>query len=418
MSSRGLNHPRTTAGQASAPSGWAGVTSVALASFTLVLSEFLPIGLLPSIASDLRVDLGTAGLMVVATGLAGAVGAPVITVVTSRFDRRAVLWALSILLVIADVVGAIAPTFSVLLVARVSLGLAIGGFWAIGAGIAGRLVRPNSVIRATSLITAGISLATVASLPLGAFISAGFGWRVAFVIGAGLGLAALVGQLVLLPRIPPLQRVGFATLGGLLRIPAARIGLIATALVFLAQFTAYTYVAPYLQDLAKFSVSTITVGLLVFGMAGVGGNFIAGATLGRSIRGTLAVTISILAASVITLPVLAQSFVGVLVLLAVWGAVWGALPLGTQTWMSATSPSNSESNLALFVTTIQLAIAGGSIVGGVAVNSFGIAFAFFAAGTIALIGVVVLLVFGTRRPGSGAVRVPRPVAADCAEAPC
>jgi predicted MFS family arabinose efflux permease len=377
--------------------GWFGVLSVALGSFTLVLSEFLPIGLLPSISADLHVTIGTAGLMVVATGLAGAVGAPLVTVATSRLDRRTVLWSLSVLLVVADVAGALAPNFAVLLVARLALGLAIGGFWAIGAGIAGRLVHPGAVIRATSFITAGVSLATVVSLPLGAFVASVAGWRVAFVIGAALGLAALAGQLVLLPRIPSLQRVGFATLGGLLKARSARIILIATALVFLAQFTAYTYVAPYLQVLAKFPAVTITVALLVFGVAGIAGNFIAGVTLGRSIRTTLTVTIVILAASVVVLPLFAQSFVGVLALLAVWGLVWGALPLGMQTWMSTTTPAGADPNLALFVTTIQLAIAAGSVIGGIAVNSFGLTFAFFLAGAIATAGVVVLLTLGTTR---------------------
>jgi predicted MFS family arabinose efflux permease len=381
--------------------GWFAIGSVALGAFALVLSEFLPIGLLPSISSDLHVSIGTAGLMVVTTGLAGAVGAPLITVATSRLDRRLVLLSLSVLLVIADVLGATAANFGLLLAARLILGLAIGGFWSIGAAIAGRLVRSESVIRATSLITGGISLATVVSLPLGAFVSSVAGWRLAFVIGAGLGIIALVGQLALLPRIPSVQRVRIATLGGILKFPRARIGLIATALVFLAQFTAYTYVAPYLQVLAKFDPTTITLALLVFGVAGIAGNFIAGATLSRSLRGTLIVTIVTMAASVVVLPMLAQSFGGVLVLLAVWGAVWGALPLGMQTWMSTASAS-VETNLALFVTTIQLAIAAGSIVGGVAVGAFGLTFAFFLAGAIAAIGVLVLILFGARRRSSAA----------------
>lgn len=377
--------------------GWVSVLSVALGSFTLVLSEFLPIGLLPAIADDLGISIGTAGLMVVTTGLAGAIAAPVVTVLTSRLDRRTVLWSLSILLVIADVLGALAPNFGVLLVARVLLGAAVGGFWAIGAGIASRLVAKRSVIRATSFITAGVSIATVVSLPLGAFVSSVASWRTAFLIGAALGALALVGQLVLLPKIPSLQRVKFATLGGLLAIPRARVGLIATALAFVAQFSAYTYVAPYLEDLVQVTPQTITIALLAFGIAGVAGNFIAGATLSRSITGTLTVTKIVLAIAVISLPLLAWSVPGVFALLVIWGLVWGALPLGLQTWMSSVSPNASEGSLALFVTTIQLAIAGGSIGGGLGVAAFGIGFDFFLAGGIALLSVAVLLSFGRQR---------------------
>ncbi|MBT1632522.1 MFS transporter [Curtobacterium flaccumfaciens] len=390
--------------------GWLSVTSVALGSFVLVLSEFLPIGLLPAIADDLDVGIGTAGLMVVATGVVGAVAAPVVTVLTSRLDRRVVLVSLTVLLVVADGLAAIAPSFWVLLIARMLLGVGIGGFWAIGAGIAGRLVRPELTIRATSLITAGVSVATVVSLPLGALVSSLASWRLGFVIGGALGVVALVLQLAMLPRIPAQQRVRFATLGSLLRVPRARVGLIAAAFVFAAQFAAYTYIAPYLQQLVGVGPDTVTIALLVFGVAGIVGNFAAGFTLDRSVLGTIGASKFVLAAAVVLLPLLAHSVVGVFVLLVVWGLVWGALPLGMQTWMSTASPAGSETGLALFVTTIQLAIAAGSVLGGAAVSSFGLAADFWLAGGVAIVGAVVLVAMGLRK--SSAVPVVEPVAAD------
>lgn len=387
--------------------GWIAVLSVALGAFVLVLSEFLPIGLLPAIAEEFDVPVGTAGLLVVATGVTGAIGAPVVTVLTSRVDRRVVLWSLSVLLVVSDVLGAVAPTFGVLLVARMLLGVAVGGFWSIGAGIASRLVRERSVIRATSYITAGVSVATVVSLPLGAFVSAVATWRTAFLIGAGLGAVALALQLALLPRIPAVQRVRFSTLGGLLAVPRARVGLLATALTFVAQFSAYTYVAPYLQQLVQVSPTTISVALLAFGVAGIVGNFVAGFTLGRSVTGTLAVTKIVLALAVFALPLLAWSLPGVLALLVVWGFVWGALPLALQTWMSRAAPDVSDGSLALFVTTIQVAISIGSVLGGLGVSAFGIAFDFYLAGGITLAALVVLLALGrSPRAVRGAIAAP------------
>ncbi|MBT1621447.1 MFS transporter [Curtobacterium flaccumfaciens pv. oortii] len=218
-----------------------------------------------------------------------------------------------------------------------------------------------------------------------------------------LGLVALVLQLAMLPRIPAQQQVRFATLASLLRVPRARVGLIAAAFLFAAQFAAYTYIAPYLQDLVGVGPDTVTLALLVFGVAGIVGNFAAGFTLGRSVLGTISVSKVALAVAVVLLPLLAHSVVGVFVLLVVWGLVWGALPLGMQTWMSTASPAGSETGLALFVTTIQLAIAAGSVLGGAAVSSFGLAADFWLSGGVAVVGAIVLVSLGLRRSSAAPV---------------
>ncbi|MDF2442283.1 MAG: hypothetical protein JWR01_486 [Subtercola sp.] len=381
---------------------WLAVLSVALGSFVLVLSEFLPIGLLPAISADLGVSISTAGLVVVATGLAAAVSAPVVTILTSSFDRRVVLIALSAILVLADVAGALAPNFTVLLAARLLLGVALGGFWAIGAAVASRLVQPGSVIRATSFITAGISVATVVSLPLGALISSLASWRLAFLIGTGLALVALIGQLVLLPKIPSAERVRTSTLVALLKVPRARIGLIGAAFVFFAQFAAYTFVSPYLEELVRLDPAAITLALLVFGVAGVAGNFVAGLALERSITATVVGAMAIAAVAILLLPLVAGTAVGAFVLLALWGMVWGGLPLAMQTWVIAAAPAAAEGGLALFVTTIQISIAGGSTVGAVAVSTGGIAFDFWLAGGIAAVGALTVLALAVRRTSPAA----------------
>lgn len=377
-------------------SGWLSVSSVAVGSFGTVLSEFLPIGLLPSIASDLGVRIATAGLMVVVTGLAAAVAAPVVTVATSRLDRRVVLVGLSAVLVVSDAVAALAPAFPVLLVARVLLGVALGGFWAIGAGIAGRLVAADQTIRATSLITAGISIATVVSLPLGAFVAATASWRVAFVIGGAVGLVALVLQLLTLPAVPSRHRVRPAALTGLFGVPRARVGLLVAAFLFAAQFAAYTYVSPFLQDVARVRPDVVSVALLVFGVSGIIGNFATSAALDRSVLGTLTGLGVTLAAAVALLPLVAHLPVAVFALLVVWGLVWGGLPLGLQTWMVQATPQGAEAGLAMFVTTIQVALAVGSSLGGVAVAAAGIAVDFRFAAVVALVGTAALVWLGLR----------------------
>ncbi|WP_244230557.1 MULTISPECIES: MFS transporter [unclassified Rathayibacter] len=401
--------------------GRVGVAAVALGSFAIVLSEFLPIGLLPAIASDLDVGIGTAGSVVVVTGLFAALAAPLVTVATSRFDRRTVLVALSALLVVSDALAALAPTFPVLLAARALLGVSLGGFWAIGMGIGARLVPPAGAVRAVSMITAGISVATVVSLPLSAAVSALADWRLAFVIGGAIGLVALALQLATLPPLPSTERVRFASLGGLLRVPRARVGLLGAAVLFFAQFAAYTYITPFLQTRAGLGPEAVTVALLLFGVAGIAGNFTAGATVTRSVRGTTGTAQIALAAAVVLLPFLAPSSVGVVALVLVWGFVWGGLPLALQTWMSTATPAGSETALALFVTTIQLALAAGSIVGGGVVTATGLDGDFRLAGGIALVGALAFLALTSRRrssaPSDAAARSDRGAASPRAALP-
>ena len=374
--------------------GWFGIAAVAAGSFATVLSEFLPIGLLPSISRDLGVPIGTTGLMVVTTGLAAAVAAPAVAVTTSRLDRRTVLAGLSAVLVLADVVAAPAASFPVLLVARVLVGVALGGFWAVGAGIASRLLPPEDTIRGTSFITAGISIATVVSLPLGAIIAATSTWRLAFVIGAALGVLALVLQLAALPSIPSQERVRPVELLSLFGVPRARTGLIVAALLFAAQFAAYTFISPFLQDSARISPAGVSAALLVFGVAGIAGNFVTGAALARSVPTTLVSGGVVLAAAIALLPLVAHLPVAVFALLVVWGLVWGGLPLGLQTWMVQATPAGAEAGLAMFVTTLQVALAVGSTIGGVVVTAAGIGVDFGLAAIVALLGSGALVLLG------------------------
>lgn len=377
-------------------SNWFGVGAVAVGSFATVLSEFLPLGLLPSISSGLGVSIGTAGLMVVVTGLAAAFAAPIVTVASSHLDRRTVLLGLSAILAVANVVAATAGLFSVLLVARILLGVSLGGFWAIGLGVAPRLVAVKKALRAASFVTAGISIATVVSLPLGAFIAATSTWRLAFVIGAALGVVAFVLQLMTLPAIPSQGKVRPAALTALFAVPRARIGFVIGALFFAAQFAAYTFISPFLERTANISPDTVSIALFVFGVSGIVGNFVAGAALHRSLTATLVASGLLLAAAVAVLPIVAHLPVAVFALLVVWGLVWGGIPLSTQTWIVTSAPKEAEAGLALFISTIQIALAIGSVLGGIVVTASGMTVDFQLASVLALLGTAVVLLFGIR----------------------
>ncbi|MFH9969212.1 MFS transporter [Streptomyces mirabilis] len=372
----------------SPPSDWPAVVSVALVSFVLVLSEFLPIGLLPVIGSSLHVSVGTVGLVVVVPGLMAAVTAPLLTIASGRLDRRKVLLALALFIAASNVLAALAPNMPVMAAARILLGVGVGGFWAMGAGAAARLVPAQAVHRASSLITAGISAGTVVSLPLGALVGHLAGWRTAFVVTAGAALLALAALALRLPSLPPTGAIRTATLTGTLRNPAARIALLATALIFFGHFAAYTYITPYLEEQAHFGSSVVTLVLLGYGMAGLAGNFAAGAVIGRSLRTVYITAALLVTAAVGLLNTLTDVAPAVIVLVMIWGAAFGAVPLALQTWILRATPEAPESGMALLVSACQIALASGSLIGGMVVDGYGTTAGFALGGTLALLSAV------------------------------
>ncbi|MEU3243284.1 MULTISPECIES: MFS transporter [unclassified Streptomyces] len=372
-------------GRPSPLSDWPAVVSVALVSFVLVLSEFLPIGLLPVIGSSLHVSVGTVGLVVVVPGLMAAVTAPLLTIASGKLDRRKVLIALALFIAASNVLAALAPDMAVMAAARILLGVGVGGFWAMGAGVAARLVPAEAVHRATSLITAGISAGTVVSLPLGALVGHLAGWRTAFVVAAGAALLALAALALRLPSLPPTGAIRMATLTSSLRSPAARIALLATALIFFGHFAAYTYITPYLEDRAHFGSSAVTLVLLGYGVAGLAGNFAAGAIIGRSLRAVYITAAVLVAAAVALLTTLVGAAPAVVVLVMVWGAAFGAVPLALQTWILRATPETPESGMALLVSACQVALAAGSLVGGLVVDGYGTSAGFALGGALALL---------------------------------
>jgi predicted MFS family arabinose efflux permease len=166
--------------QAGERNAWPAVAAIALGSFALVFSEVIPVGLLADISGQLRVSIGTGGLMVVVPAVAAAVAAPLLALCSAWLERRAVLAGLSALVVVSDVIAGLAPGIGVMLAARAVLGMCVGGFWVFGAGAAISLVSERARGTAVAVVSSGIFLATVASLPVGSLIGTLTTWRAAF----------------------------------------------------------------------------------------------------------------------------------------------------------------------------------------------------------------------------------------------
>lgn len=350
---------------------WLAILAVSIAAFALVTSEFLPIGVLNSVASDLNISTGTAGLIITLPGVMAAFAAPLLPVAMKQLDRRYVLILLTFIMVIANTITAFSDNFTLLLLSRLVLGISIGGFWATAIALSGKLA-PKSlpIAKATAVVMAGVTLATVLGVPIGTWLSEFYGWRSAFAITAVIGFIVLVLQVVFLPPLRPDAAIHLRDLPALLRIPKARSGMLIVLLIGLAHFCAYSYLAPFFKHIAGFDGTTIGMLLLLYGIAGVFGNVFAGYSGNLNIRYTLAFVGICFAIVFFGFPVFAIHETGAFILTALWGFAFGAFPTSANIWMFVHAPQAVEKGMPLFVGLFQVMIASGSLLGGFVVDHF------------------------------------------------
>ncbi|MFH8485677.1 MFS transporter [Streptomyces longisporoflavus] len=348
------------------------VLAVAATTFSVVTTEMLPVGLLTSLSSGLGVSHGTAGLTVTLPGVVAALAALLLPVAVRRADRRTVLCALMALLAAANLASALAPAFGVLLAARVLVGVCIGGVWAIAAGLGARLVREQSASgRATTVIFSGIAVASVLGVPAGTFLGELAGWRWAFAVMGAFALAVAGLLAALLPPLPAPAAVRLGAFPGLLRSARLRAGLLVVLSLVTGHFAAYTYVRPVLERVPGLNAGLISGLLLVYGVAGIAGNFAGGALAARDPRRTLLAISAGLAAVVLLLGPAGGSLPASVALLVAWGLAYGGVSVSTQQWITAAAPRARDAASALFAAVFNAAIALGALTGGLVANGFG-----------------------------------------------
>ncbi|MFI8852107.1 MFS transporter [Streptomyces sp. NPDC053499] len=345
---------------------WLAVVSVTAGLFSLVTTEILPIGLLTSIGGDFTVSDGMAGLMMTMPGFLAALSAPLVTAATARVDRRRMLGAFMLLLALANLVAAWAQDYGWILASRAAVGVTIGGFWSIAAGLAPRLVPAAAVGRAKAVIFAAVPLGSVLGVPLGTFVGHVAGWRTAFAVLGAVSLAVVAALWSVLPPLPPEQVTRLRTLGRQLGRPGTRFALLVTFLIVLAHFGTYTYVTPFLEQVTEAGPGLITVALLAYGAAGMLGNFVGGPAAARRPYGTFAAAAAAIAGATLLLPVLGRSSeAGAFALLLVWGVGYGAVPVCSQTLFArAAAPGAGEASSTLFTASFQATLSAGALAGG------------------------------------------------------
>ena len=346
--------------------------ALTLSAFAIGTTEFVIVGLIPTIAASLGVSVPSAGLLVSLYALGVAIGAPVLTALTGRVPRKNLLLGLMALFTLGNLLAWMAPGYATLMAARVLTGLAHGVFFSIGSTIATGLVPKEKAASAIALMFSGLTVALVTGVPLGTFIGQSFGWQSTFLAVSLLGVVAIAGSALLVPAdIAGSKPSSLLTQLAVLRKPRLLLVYAMTTLGYGGTFTAFTYLAPILQDVSGFSSSSVSLVMLVYGVSVAAGNIWGGRLADRKgpIR-ALQIVFALLAAVLLVLTFTAPNKILVLATVLAWGAVaFGNVP-GLQLYVVRRAERDAPQavdvasglNIAAFNVGIALGAWGGGLI--------------------------------------------------------
>lgn len=379
------------------PFPWLGLLILSTLIFVSVTSEFLPTGLLPDIAGELKVTESQVGLLVTLFAGTVVVTAAPLTTLTRRYSRKSLVIVVLLVFVLGNALAAIAPTYAVLAIARVIGGLAHGLFWAVVGAYAGYLVPKHQIGRAVAVTSAGATAAFVLGVPLGTALGHALGWRLAFGVIAGVVLLLVVLVLRFLPAVTHVEPLKTGEIPLPLRkdksIPGVVIVCSIVIVVMIGHNLFYTYIVPYLTGVAGFAPDSIAIILFVYGGAGAVGLLLAGVVADRFPRVGLVVAVALVALAVLVIGLFPQVTGVVVPLLVLWGIAFGGAPAMLQTRLLHTASARiRDVSSAYFTTSFNIAIGGGALVGGLILDRFGVAVLPFVDAAIIALGVVLIVV--------------------------
>ena len=352
--------------------------ALTLSAFAIGTTEFVIVGLIPTIASDLAVSLPSAGLLVSLYALGVAVGAPLLTALTGKVPRKLLLLSLMVLFTAGNLLAWQAPGYESLILARIVTGLAHGVFFSIGSTIATSLVSKEKAASAIAIMFTGLTVALVTGVPLGTFIGQQFGWRETFLAVSLLGVIAFIGSLLFVPRdIQHSKPASIVQQLAVLKQPRLLLVYAMTAVGYGGTFIAFTFLAPILQEISGFGEGAVSLVLLVYGVSVAVGNIWGGKLADR--RGpisALKLIFTLLAAVLLALTFTAANPWLALATVLLWGAVaFGNVP-GLQVYVVRQAehytPNAVDVASGLNIAAFNLGIAGGAWLGGHIVASLGL----------------------------------------------
>ena len=343
--------------------------ALAVGAFGIGTTEFAPMGLLPVIARDLAVSIPHAGLLVTGYALGVMAGAPLTTAGTARLAPKTVLIAMMAIFTIGNAMSAIAPSYDVLLAARIVTSLSHGAYFGVGSVVAASLVPKDRSASAVATMFMGLTVANIGGVPLATFVGQHAGWRMAFGGIAALGVVALVALQLALPKLLAAPRQDLGQALAVMRRPAVLTALLTTVLGSAAMFTVFTYIAPILGEVTRATPAEVTLALVIYGVGLTIGNYLGGRFADRALRATLLVTLAALVALLLLFAVTMRSPIPALATIFAWGIATFALVPALQSRLMRVASEAASLASAINIGAFNLGNALGAALGGAVIGA-------------------------------------------------
>lgn len=371
------------------PKDWFPVIAIAIAAFVFNTTEFAPIGLLSDIAKDLEITEGKAGMLITVYAWVVAIASLPLTLICGRVERRKLLVILFILFIASHVLSFLSTGYAVLMVSRLGVACAHSVFWAIAPPLAVRVAPEGHKSTALSILATGTSIAMVLGLPLGRTIGLYLGWRFTFLCIAIVAFIIMIVLVRLLPIIPSNNSGSVRSLPSLLRRPALLWLYALTVVIVTAHFTGYSYIEPFMKDVAELTANMSTIVLLIFGAAGIGGSILFSRYNNKYSYRLMMISMTSVFLSLLVLYISSAHLYTLIVLCIVWGISFMILGLVFQDRVIKLAPDATAVAMSMYSGIFNIGIGSGALVGGIVSTHMGIAYIGFVGGAIAVVALAI-----------------------------